>query len=135
MAPRKSTAAKSTESTTPEPDSAKRLVLEKAVGDILKRYGEGSIMKLGEAQNMLTTDSISTGSLSLDIALGVGGVPREYFNLAAEGLLGFPPSFPGGDAGEDRRLAELLPREQRVLGCHRGKGKAGDNKNYLFFQR
>src|SRR5512141_2866744 len=33
-------------------------------------------MKLGEATNMLTTDSISTGSLSLDIALGVGGVPR-----------------------------------------------------------
>src|SRR5512143_3944188 len=76
MAPRKTTAAKSTESVNAEPDSAKRLVLEKAVGDILKRYGEGSIMKLGEAQNMLNTDSISTGSLSLDIALGVGGVPR-----------------------------------------------------------
>jgi recombination protein RecA len=76
MPPRKSSAAKPTESTGAEPDNARRLVLEKAVGDILKRYGEGSIMKLGEAQNMLATDSISTGSLSLDIALGVGGVPR-----------------------------------------------------------
>jgi recombination protein RecA len=89
MAPRKSTAAKSTESGNLEPDNAKRLVLEKAVGDIIKRYGEGSIMKLGEAQNMLTTDSISTGSLSLDIALGVGGVPRgritEIFGPEASG--------------------------------------------------
>ncbi|HSR21290.1 MAG TPA: recombinase RecA, partial [Anaerolineales bacterium] len=89
MSPRKSTAARSTEPAAPEPDNARRLVLEKAVGDILKRYGEGSIMKLGEAQNMLTTDSISTGSLSLDIALGVGGVPRgritEIFGPEASG--------------------------------------------------
>src|SRR5512135_519016 len=76
MSPRKSSAAKAPESQAPQPDAAKRLVLEKAVGDILKRYGEGSIMKLGEAQHMMNTDSISTGSLSLDIALGVGGVPR-----------------------------------------------------------
>jgi recombination protein RecA len=56
-------------------DSAKRLVLDKAVGDILKRYGDGSIMRLGEAQSM-QTETIPTGSLSLDIALGVGGIPR-----------------------------------------------------------
>jgi recombination protein RecA len=56
-------------------DSAKRLVLDKAVGDILKRYGDGSIMRLGEAQGM-QTETIPTGSLSLDIALGVGGIPR-----------------------------------------------------------
>lgn len=76
MSPRKSSSAKNEEGSTPQVDKAKRDVLDKAVGDILKRYGEGSIMKLGEAHNMLTTDSISTGSLSLDIALGVGGVPR-----------------------------------------------------------
>jgi recombination protein RecA len=56
-------------------DNAKRAVLDKAVGDILKRYGDGSIMRLGEAQGMVT-ESIPTGSLSLDIALGVGGIPR-----------------------------------------------------------
>ena len=56
-------------------DSAKRAVLDKAVGDILKRYGDGSIMRLGEAQGMVT-EVIPTGSLSLDIALGVGGIPR-----------------------------------------------------------
>ena len=77
MSPRKSAAkAAETSEMLPQPDSAKKAVLDKAVGDILKRYGEGSIMKLGEATNMLTTDAIPTGSLSLDIALGVGGVPR-----------------------------------------------------------
>jgi recombination protein RecA len=49
--------------------------LNKAVGDITKRYGDGSIMRLGEAHQLLV-ESIPTGSLSLDIALGVGGVPR-----------------------------------------------------------
>ena len=76
MSPRKSSSAKTEESSAPQVDGAKRAVLDKAVGDILKRYGEGSIMKLGEAQSMMNVDAISTGSLSLDIALGVGGVPR-----------------------------------------------------------
>ncbi len=56
-------------------DNAKQAVLDKAVGDILKRYGDGSIMRLGEAHGMVT-EVIPTGSLSLDIALGVGGIPR-----------------------------------------------------------
>jgi len=56
-------------------DTAKQAVLDKAVGDILKRYGDGSIMRLGEAHGM-QTEVFPTGSLSLDIALGVGGIPR-----------------------------------------------------------
>src|SRR5258706_3482624 len=56
-------------------DGTNRSVLDKAVGDILNRYGEGSIMRLGEAKHM-ETESYPTGSLSLDIALGVGGIPR-----------------------------------------------------------
>ena len=56
-------------------DGAKRAVLDKAVSDILKRYGDGSIMRLGEAKHM-ETEAYPTGSLSLDIALGVGGIPR-----------------------------------------------------------
>jgi recombination protein RecA len=54
---------------------ARKAVLDKALGDIIKRYGEGAIMRLGEAHSM-KTDVIPTGSLSLDIALGVGGIPR-----------------------------------------------------------
>lgn len=56
-------------------NDAKRAVLDKALGDIVKRYGEGSIMRLGEA-HQLEVEAIPTGSLSLDIALGVGGIPR-----------------------------------------------------------
>ncbi|MCX7608515.1 MAG: recombinase RecA [Anaerolineales bacterium] len=50
-------------------------MLEKAVGDIIKRYGDGSIMRLGEAHRMMV-EAIPTGSLSLDLALGIGGIPR-----------------------------------------------------------
>ncbi len=56
-------------------EEAKRAVLDKAVNDIIKRYGDGSIMRLGEAHSMVV-DAIPTGALSLDIALGVGGIPR-----------------------------------------------------------
>ncbi|NTV36115.1 MAG: recombinase RecA, partial [Anaerolineaceae bacterium] len=56
-------------------DDAKRAVLDKALGDIVKRYGEGSIMRMGEATH-LQVEAIPTGSLSLDLALGVGGIPR-----------------------------------------------------------
>ncbi|HEY5730728.1 MAG TPA: recombinase RecA [Anaerolineales bacterium] len=76
MAPRKTKASAAVEQTVmPTDNSAKRAVLDKAVGDILKRYGDGSIVRLGEAKFM-ETEVFPTGSLSLDIALGVGGVPR-----------------------------------------------------------
>jgi len=58
-----------------EVDSSRQIALDKALGDITKRYGDGSIMRLGEAYQ-LQVESIPTGSLSLDIALGVGGIPR-----------------------------------------------------------
>lgn len=53
----------------------RRVALDKALSDITKRYGDGSIMRLGEAHQLLVA-SIPTGSLSLDLALGVGGIPR-----------------------------------------------------------
>ncbi len=56
-------------------DEARKAMLDKALGDIVKRYGDGSIMRLGEAHSMMV-EIIPTGSLSLDIALGVGGIPR-----------------------------------------------------------
>jgi recombination protein RecA len=79
MSPRRSKAAVAEEQAIRQngqnENGAKRAVLDKAVGDILKRYGDGSIVRLGEAQHM-QTEAYPTGSLSLDIALGVGGVPR-----------------------------------------------------------
>ena len=56
-------------------DQAKARALENTVATLTKRFGDGIIMRLGQATNMLV-ESIPTGSLSLDIALGVGGVPR-----------------------------------------------------------
>jgi len=72
-------ARKKSKSATPTPgqemDEARRAVLDKALGDITKRYGEGAIMLMGDAQHM-NVEAIPTGSLSVDIALGVGGIPR-----------------------------------------------------------
>ena len=56
-------------------NSEKRKALDVALGQIEKQFGKGSIMKLGESAH-LNIESISTGALSLDIALGIGGVPR-----------------------------------------------------------
>jgi recombination protein RecA len=58
-----------------EEDDPRREVLTRAISDIQKRFGEGSLMRLGEAKN-LAVSSIPTGSLALDLALGVGGIPR-----------------------------------------------------------
>jgi recombination protein RecA len=56
-------------------DMGKLDVLESALRDIIKRFGDGSVMRLGEAGH-LKVETIATGSLALDIALGVGGIPR-----------------------------------------------------------
>jgi recombination protein RecA len=62
--------------------------VEAAIGQIKERFGDGSIMKFGEARAM-DVDVVPTGCLSLDIALGVGGVPRgriiEIFGPEASG--------------------------------------------------
>jgi recombination protein RecA len=55
--------------------SERQQAAEDAINQIKERFGEGSIMKLGEAQKMVV-EAVSTGCLSLDIALGVGGLPR-----------------------------------------------------------
>jgi len=56
--------------------SEKEKALENAVAQIERQFGKGSIMKLGEAAANTAIETISTGSIALDIALGVGGLPR-----------------------------------------------------------
>lgn len=56
-------------------DSEKLKALESALSQIEKQYGKGSVMKLGDTEKM-NVETVPTGSLSLDIALGVGGVPK-----------------------------------------------------------
>lgn len=50
--------------------------LDAALGQIEKQYGKGSVMKLGDSGKNMNVQTVPTGSLSLDIALGLGGVPR-----------------------------------------------------------
>ena len=54
----------------------KERAVELAIEQIEKQFGKGSIMKLGEASAKVPVDATSTGSLALDLALGVGGIPR-----------------------------------------------------------
>ena len=54
----------------------KQKALEAALGHIEKQYGKGSVMKLGESGANMQVETVPTGSLSLDIAIGVGGVPK-----------------------------------------------------------
>ena len=56
-------------------DSGRKTSLDKALSDLTKRFGDGAIMRLGEATH-LQVESIPSGSLALDIALGIGGFPR-----------------------------------------------------------
>lgn len=50
--------------------------LDAALAQIEKQFGKGSVMKLGDTSNMMNVETIPTGSLSLDIALGMGGIPK-----------------------------------------------------------
>ena len=59
-----------------EKDKEKDKALENALAQIERQFGKGSIMKLGEAAANLQIEVIPTGSISLDVALGVGGLPR-----------------------------------------------------------
>ncbi len=67
----------------------KEKALELTISRIEKQFGEGSIMKLGELSAKIVADAIPTGSLSLDLALGIGGIPRgritEIFGAEASG--------------------------------------------------
>ena len=56
-------------------EGAKNKIVEETVSEIKKRFGDGAIMRLGEAKKM-DLESIPTGSISLDLALGIGGVPK-----------------------------------------------------------
>ncbi len=56
-------------------DTGKQKALDTTLANLKKRFGEGTVMRLGEAERMKVA-AIPTGSLSLDLALGIGGVPR-----------------------------------------------------------
>ncbi len=59
-----------------EDNSDRKRALEAALSQIDRAFGKGSVMKLGQREPLVEADTISTGSLGLDIALGIGGLPR-----------------------------------------------------------
>jgi len=67
---------KKTKGKTVQIEKDKEKAIELAVDQIERQFGKGSIMRLGAEGAMIPVESIPTGSLSLDIALGIGGVPR-----------------------------------------------------------
>ena len=75
---------KTTDKSTPDPKAAeaarqtaaRQRDLDAAISTITKSFGEGSIMRLGDAHALKHIEVIPTGALSVDLALGVGGVPR-----------------------------------------------------------
>jgi len=74
---------------TDKADKIKREALDTALGQIEKDHGKGAVMRLGEIYDSLATECIPTGSLALDIALGIGGIPRgrvtEVFGAESAG--------------------------------------------------
>ena len=79
--------------------------LELAIGQIEKQFGKGSIMRLGEASARMATDAIPTGSISLDLAIGIGGIPR-----------GRVTEIFGGEAAGKSTLAQHIIAEAQKLG-------------------
>ena len=61
---------------TDRDDKEKQVALQNALAQIERQFGKGSIMKMGEITERMAYDVISTGSIALDLALGVGGLPR-----------------------------------------------------------
>jgi recombination protein RecA len=91
----------------PNPTTEQRAqALQMAISQIEKDFGRGAIMRLGEARANMTIDAISTGSLALDIALGIGGLPRGRITEV------FGPEM----AGKSTLAMHLIAQAQRQGG-------------------
>jgi recombination protein RecA len=88
-----------------KPQKDKLAALEIALGHIEKDHGKGSVMRLGEIALRLATEVIPTGSLGLDMALGVGGIPR-----------GRVTEIYGGESAGKSTLAIHMMAETQKLG-------------------
>ena len=101
----------------------KKRALDLALSQIEKQYGKGSIMKLGSAELPGDVPSISTGSLGLDLALGIGGLPRgrvaEIFGPEASGKTTMT-LHAIGEAQKDGGIAAFIDAEH-ALDLHYAK--------------
>src|ERR1700744_2183424 len=60
----------------PKADAKRQAALQGALTQIERQFGKGTVMRMGDPDARVNCDAIPTGALSLDIALGIGGVPR-----------------------------------------------------------
>ena len=90
----------------PAENKDKLNALETALGRIEKDHGKGAVMRLGEVAQRLVTDSIPTGSISLDIALGAGGIPRGRVTEI----------YGGESAGKSTVAIHIMAETQRLGG-------------------
>src|SRR3712207_7314099 len=103
-------------------NNEKMKALQAALTQIEKQFGKGSVMKLGEEQ-VLNIEAISTGSLSLDIALGIGGIPRGRI------IEIFGPESSGKRSEE--HTSELQSRQYLVCRLLLEKKKKSSDSSYL----
>ncbi|HVC34808.1 MAG TPA: recombinase RecA [Chloroflexota bacterium] len=87
-------------------DREKERALEIAIAQIDKQFGKGSIMRLGEGGPRLNVEAISTGAIALDLALGIGGVPRGRITEI------FGPE----SAGKSTLVQHIIAESQRAGG-------------------
>src|SRR5947209_18097823 len=60
----------------PKADAKRQAALKGALSQIEKQFGKGTVMRMGDPGARVAVDAVSTGALPLDLALGIGGVPR-----------------------------------------------------------
>ena len=95
----------------------KSKALDAALSQIERNFGKGSIMRLGKNSKSMDVDTVSTGSLGLDIALGVGGLPRGSLHRAE-------------DAYGAGALLSLSQMSHSGFGCRKNaKGNASQKHN------
>ncbi|MSQ17533.1 MAG: recombinase RecA [Dehalococcoidia bacterium] len=87
-------------------DKAKQAALEMALSRIEKDHGKGAVMRLGEMAQLLATEVIPTGSLALDLALGVGGIPKGRVTEI----------YGGESAGKSTLAIHIMAETQRLGG-------------------
>ena len=86
----------------------KQKALEAALSHIEKQYGKGSVMKLGDSGANMNIETVPTGSISLDIALGLGGVPKGRIVEI------YGPESSGGRGTEEGRHRRIHRRGARA---------------------
>jgi recombination protein RecA len=89
-------------------DRERLKAIEAAVGQIEKQFGKGSIMRLGGKDAVAVIPAISTGAVSLDYALGIGGVPRGRVIIAEAQKLGGMAAFVDAEHALDATYAKKL---------------------------